>query len=149
MDVLREFLEFIEYSKPQPVADLLRRVLLKSRRLTDAEAGSVFIARGRGKTLRLEAADSQNDRIALEPTSFVVPLNKESIAGYTAATAETVFVADLYNIPDSLPFRFDASFDREHGYTSRSMLSFPLVNHDRSVIGVVQLINRLDPIVPG
>ncbi len=145
MDVLREFLEFIEYSKPQPVADLLRRVLLKSRRLTDAEAGSVFIARGRGKTLRLEAADSQNDRIALEPTSLVVPLNKESIAGYTAATAETVFVADLYNIPDSLPFRFDASFDREHGYTSRSMLSFPLVNHDRSVIGVVQLINRLDP----
>ena len=25
------------------------------------------------------------------------------------------------------------------------MLSFPLLNHDRSVIGVVQLINRLDP----
>ncbi len=145
MDVLREFLEFIEYSKPQPVADLLRRVLLKSRRLTDAEAGSVFIARGRGEKRRLEAADSQNDRIDLEPASFVVPLNKESIAGYTAATAETVFVADLYNIPGTLPFRFDPSFDREHGYTSRSMLSFPLLNHDRDVIGVVQLINRLDP----
>jgi len=144
MDVLREFLEFIEYSKPQPVAELLSRVLLKSRRLTDAEAGSVFIVRGRGAKHRLEAADSQNDRIALEPANFVVPLNQESIAGYTAATAETVFVADLYNIPEDLPFQFDPSFDSEHGYTSRSMLSFPLLNHDRNVIGVVQLINRLD-----
>ncbi len=144
MDVLREFLEFIEYSKPQPAGELLRRVLLRSRRLTEAEAGTVFIVRGRGKTKRLEAADTQNDRIELEPANFVLPINKASIAGYTAATGETVFVADLYNIPDSLPFSFDPSFDREHGYCSRSMLSFPLLNHDRKVIGVVQLINRLD-----
>ena len=103
MEVLKEFLEFIEYSKPQHVQELLRRVLLKSRHLTNAEAGSVFIVRGRGKTRRLEAADIQNDRISLEPASFVVPLDKESIAGYTAATGETVFVADLYAIPSSLP----------------------------------------------
>lgn len=143
MDVLREFLEFIEYSKPQPVAELLSRVLLKSRDLTGAEAGSVFIARGRGKTRRLEAADIQNDRVELKPASFVVPINTSSIAGYTATTGEMVFVADLYNIPETLPFRFDPSFDRKLGYTSRSMLSFPLLNHDRKVIGVVQLINRL------
>jgi HD-GYP domain-containing protein (c-di-GMP phosphodiesterase class II) len=144
MDVLKEFLEFIEYSKPQPVAELLSRVLLKSRRLTGAEAGSVFIARGRGKTRRLEAADIQNDRVVLEPAGFVLPLNTSSIAGYTATTGEMVFVADLYNIPDNLPFKFDPSFDRKLGYNSRSMLSFPLVNHERDVIGVVQLINRLD-----
>jgi HD-GYP domain-containing protein (c-di-GMP phosphodiesterase class II) len=144
MDVLREFLEFIEYSKPQPVGELLSRVLLKSRGLTEAEAGTVFIVRGRGKTKRLDAADTQNDRIELEPASFVLPINQASIAGYTAATGETVFVADLYNIPDSLPFSFDPRFDRDHEYCSRSMLSFPLLNHDRKVIGVVQLINRLD-----
>ena len=142
MDVLREFLEFIEYSKPQPVAELLSRVLLKSRRLTGAEAGSVFIVRGRGKTGRLEAADIQNDQVEIEPASFVVPLNTSSIAGYTAVTGEMVFVADLYEIPGDLPFKFDQSFDRKLGYSSRSMLSFPLVNHDRKVIGVVQLINR-------
>jgi HD-GYP domain-containing protein (c-di-GMP phosphodiesterase class II) len=144
MDVLREFLEFIEYAKPQPVSELLRRVLLKSRRLTGADAGTVFIARGRGKDRRLEAADTQNDVLDLGRSAFVVPINTKSIAGYTAATAETVFVADLYSIPQKLPFRFDPSFDREHGYRSRSMLSFPLLNHDRRVIGVVQLINRLD-----
>ena len=144
MDVLREFLEFIEYSKPQPVGELLRRVLLKSRGLTEAEAGTVFIVRGRGKKRRLEAADTQNDRVELEPASFVLPINQASIAGYTAATGETVFVTDLYKIPESLPFSFDPRFDRDHDYRSRSMLSFPLLNHDREVIGVVQLINRRD-----
>ncbi len=144
MDVLREFLEFIEYSKPQPADELLRRVLLKSRGLTGAEAGTVFVTRGRGKDKRLEAANTQNDRIELEPSRFVVPLNTSSIAGYTAVTGETVFVADLYNIPDELPFDFDPSFDRDNGYRSRSMLSFPLLNYDRETIGVVQLINRLD-----
>jgi len=144
MDVLREFLEFIEYSKPQPVDKLLRRVLLKSRRLTSAEAGTVFIARGRGKTRRLEAADTQNDSIELKSADFVVPVNTSSIAGFTAVTGETVFVEDLYAISENLPYTFDPSFDLAHGYRSRSMLSFPLVNYQRKVIGVVQLINRRD-----
>ena len=43
MHVLQEFLEFIEQARPQPVRHLLRRVLLKSRQLTGAEAGTVFI----------------------------------------------------------------------------------------------------------
>ncbi|MCD4748494.1 MAG: HD domain-containing protein [Thermoanaerobaculales bacterium] len=144
MGVLREFLEFIEVSKPQPISEFLRRVLLKSRRLTGAEAGTIFIVRGRGSSRRLEASNAQNDVVPLEPAQFVVPMTPASIAGFTALTGETVFVDDLYRIPDELPFKFDPSFDEALGYCSRSMLAFPLLNHDRSVIGVVQLINRRD-----
>jgi HD-GYP domain-containing protein (c-di-GMP phosphodiesterase class II) len=142
MDVLREFLEFIESSKPEPVERLMHRVLLKSRELTGAEAGTIFIVRGRGTSRRLEAADSQNDEIAVKPASFVVPITTSSIAGYTAETGETVFVDDLYSLPPSVPYTFDRRFDKRHGYRSRSMLSFPLLNYDRKIVGVVQLINR-------
>ncbi|HSL18755.1 MAG TPA: HD domain-containing phosphohydrolase [Methylomirabilota bacterium] len=144
MDVLKEFLEFIESSKPEPVGRLLRRVLLKSRELTGAEAGTIFIVRGRGNGRRLEAADSQNDVIDVATATFVLPITTSSIAGYTAATGETVFVDDLYRLPAGVPYTFDRSFDRRHGYRSRSMLSFPLLNYDRKVVGVVQLINRRD-----
>ncbi len=142
MDVLREFLEFIESSKPEPVEKLMHRVLLKSRELTGAEAGTIFIVRGRGRHTCLEAADSQNDVIAVKPQSFVLPITTSSIAGYTSATGETVFVENLYDLPASVPFTFDRRFDKRHGYRSRSMLSFPLLNYDRKVVGVVQLINR-------
>lgn len=142
VDVLHEFLEFIEVSKPQPIEELLRRVLLKSRQLTGAEAGSIFLVRGNGATRRLEASNAQNDVVPLEPAQIVVPINQASIAGFTAITGETVFVDDLYEISADVPFTFDPSFDLNLGYCSRSMLSFPLLNHDRRVIGVVQLINR-------
>jgi len=142
MNALREFLEFIESSKPESVEKLMRRVLLKCRELTGAEAGTIFIRRGRGRHARLEAADSQNDVIAVKPTSFVLPITTSSIAGYTAATGETVFVDNLYDLPTSVPYTFDRRFDKRHGYHSRSMLSFPLLNYDRRVVGVVQLINR-------
>ncbi|MCK5378848.1 MAG: GAF domain-containing protein, partial [Acidobacteria bacterium] len=142
MNVLHEFLEFIEVSRPQPIEELLRRVLLKSRRVTGAEAGTIFLVRGRGATRRLEASNAQNDVVPLEPAQFVVPVRQSSIAGFTAITGETVFVDDLYDIPADVPYTFDPSFDLNLGYCSRSMLSFPLLNHDRRVIGVVQLINR-------
>jgi HD-GYP domain-containing protein (c-di-GMP phosphodiesterase class II) len=142
MDVLREFLEFIEATEPESVEKLMHRVLLKSRELTDAEAGTIFIVRGRGRGKRLEAADSQNDLVPVKPASFVVPITTSSIAGYTATTGETVFVDDLYALTDDVPYTFDRSFDERHGYRSRSMLCFPLLNYDRKVIGVVQLINR-------
>lgn len=145
MNVLHEFLEFIEVSKPQSTGELLRRVLLKSRRLTGAEAGTIFLVRGRGRTRRLEAANVQNDVVALEPAQFTLPVNPASIAGFTATTGETVFVDDLYAIPDRLPYTFDRSFDTALGYRSRSMLSFPLINYNQTVIGVVQLINRRTP----
>lgn len=144
MSVLLDFLEFIEVSKPQPLGGLLSRVLLKSRRLTGAEAGTIFIVRGRGSSRRLEAADAQNDVVSLDNVPIVLPLNETSIAGFIAVTGETVFIDDLYAIPASKPFSFDPSFDRRLNYCSRSMLAFPLLNHERKVIGVVQLINRRD-----
>jgi len=142
MEVLREFLEFIEVSEPRPMEEMLRRILLKSRQLTGAEAGSIFVCRGRGSGRRLEASNVQNDVVPVEPSQIVVPANTSSIAGFTAVTGETVFVDDLYRIPGELPYSFDPSFDESLGYTSRSMLCFPLLNHDHAVVGVVQLINR-------
>lgn len=142
MNLLHEFLEFIEVSKPQPIKELLRRVLLKSRQMTGAEAGTIFLVRGSGRTRRLEASNAQNDVVPLEVGQIVVPITQSSIAGFTAITGETVFVDDLYQIPAEVPYSFDHSFDLDLGYCCRSMLSFPLLNHDRHVIGVVQLINR-------
>jgi len=144
MSVLLDFLEFIEVSRPQSLDTLLGRVLMKSRDLTGAEAGTIFIIRGRGRNRRLVAADAQNDVISLRKMQIVLPLDQRSIAGYTAVTGETVFIDDLYTINEGKPYHFDPSFDRKLGYCSRTMLTFPLLNHRRRVIGVVQLINRRD-----
>jgi HD-GYP domain-containing protein (c-di-GMP phosphodiesterase class II) len=141
MDAVIEFLEYVESQPRQSVSELLDRILLQSRKLTGAEAGTIFIARrGVGKRW-LEAARAQNDRTHVGTHNFVVPIPSPTIAGYVAETGTTLIVDDVYKIPKSRPYSFNPSFERA-GYRTRSMMCFPLKNHDGVVVGVVQLINR-------
>ena len=123
----------------------MSKILLKSRRITGAEAGSIFTAKRRGQHRWLEAASLQNDVVELKPADFAIPVNTTSIAGYVAETGETLIIDDLYNIPPTVPYRFNPSFDKLYGYCSRTMLCFPLTTYDGKVAGVVQLINRRRP----
>ncbi|MGH7886424.1 MAG: GAF and HD-GYP domain-containing protein [Candidatus Binatia bacterium] len=135
-----EFLEFVEGQKNRSVQDLLDKVLTKSRLLTKAEAGTIFLARQRGKQRWLEPASVQNDRIAVRRADFVVPFGPGTIAGYVAHTGRTVVLDDVYALPKRSSFSFDPS--REHrAYKTRSMFCFALKNYQDKIIGVVQLIN--------
>jgi HD-GYP domain-containing protein (c-di-GMP phosphodiesterase class II) len=141
--LIQEFLEFIDAAPGRSVARLSGRVLLKCRQLTHAEAGSIFLLRGRGARRRLEATSLQNDAIAASNALFVIPIDPNSIAGHVAATGETVFIDDADHIDPTLPYRFNRTFDARTGYRTCSLLSFPLTTVDGKIIGVVQLINRL------
>jgi HD-GYP domain-containing protein (c-di-GMP phosphodiesterase class II) len=142
VSVLLEFLEFVT-AGPQPgVQDLMHRVLAKSRKLTGAEAGSVFVVRRRGRHATLEAVSVQNDVVNVTSGNFRVPANSQSIAGHVACTGQRVRVDDVENIPAGLPYRFDPAADRQTGFRTRAVLCFPLKSYTDEAIGVVQLINK-------
>ncbi len=135
-----EFLEFVEGQPRQSLGELLGRILRKSRLLTRAEAGTIFVARRRGRERWLEPAQVQNDAVRVTRRDFVVPIDTGTIAGYVAHTGRVLRIDDVYAIPARQPYCFDPA--REHrGYRTRSMLCFPLKTADDEVIGVVQLIN--------
>lgn len=142
--VLVDFLEFIGGGKPPSLDELLHRVLLKARHLTEAEAGSIFLLAGRGGSRHLQARSLQNDAIDLAEADIRLALTPRSIAGYVALTGETVFIDDLYALKGR-PFSFYPDVDSRLGYVSRTMLCFPLVNERGAVVAVVQLINRRPP----
>ena len=108
--------------------------------MTGAEAGTIFITRGRGKSRWLEPASLQNDAIKVKRADFIVPIGSGTIAGHVAAKGRTLLIDDVYDIPKRSPYRFDPKFERKN-YTTRSMFCFPLRNLQNDVIGVVQLIN--------
>ena len=139
----QEFLAFIDESATLTTKALAERVLAKCRRLTRAEAGSIFILRGKGAKRRLEALSLQNDAIATRRELFIIPLTPASISGYVAGTGELLFVDDVDHMPPDAPYRFNASFDQKSGYATHSIMCFPLKTAEGRVIGVVQLINSL------
>ena len=143
--VLVDFLEFIDRGQSYSLERLLERVLLKARQVTHAEAGTIFILRRDGARRFLEPGSVQNDVVRVAREKLKLPVSKRSIAGYVAATGETLFIDDLYAIPSSRPYRFRPDSDRASGYVSKTVLAFPLTNDDGDVVAVVQLINRRPP----
>jgi HD-GYP domain-containing protein (c-di-GMP phosphodiesterase class II) len=72
---------------------------------------------------------------------FVLPIDDASVAGYVALTGQEVHLDDVYQIPASLPFRFNRKLDEESGYRSKSILAVPMKRPHGEIIGVLQLIN--------
>lgn len=127
-------------------ADTLQQLILtKSRELTCADAGSLYLVEdgpdGSGRRLRFQW--SQNDSIAVGYAHrATMPLSPQSMAGYVALAGEPLSVADVYELPPAVPYGFNPAFDQATGYRTRSMLLVPMVNHNGDVVGVIQLINR-------
>lgn len=142
---IEEFVSTLQLQGDESFHELLDFILAKARRLTLAEAGTVFICEplltGSSNILRCETA--QNDEVKIEQETFTVPIDPYSIAGYTASNCETLKIDDLYNIKRGAPYEFNPGFDKRYGYKSVSMLSVPLKNIKNEVIGVIQLLNHL------
>ena len=127
----------------------LELLLTEARRLTRAEAGTVYLREGD----RLRFAAVQNDvlarrfgddearrRLAAEPLRLVEP----SVASYVALTRGEVNIPDVYEIPPGRPYAFDRHVDAVNGYRTQSMLAMPLRDGRGEVVGVIQLINARD-----
>ena len=139
-----EFLEFVERQPRQSVRQLMDKVLLKSRLMTGAEAGTIFIVRKKGQQRWLEPVSLQNDVVRIGGRDFIVPITTKSIAGFVASSGEFVRLRDVYKIPAKRPYSFNPDNELSNYHTA-SMLCFPLKNYQEQVIGVVQLINRRIP----
>jgi HD-GYP domain-containing protein (c-di-GMP phosphodiesterase class II) len=124
---------------------LLERILTGVREFFNADAGSIYLKEGGN----LKFSYSQNDTLQnrLPPgkkliyNTFSIPINKKSIAGYVAKNRETVAVADVYELNDSVPYTFDCHIDEVTDYRTCSMLTVPITNQRKDVLGVMQIIN--------
>lgn len=144
-NVVESFVEALGYQGDMSFADMMGFVLAKARRVTSAEAGSIFVRQpilSEGRDLKCLSV--QNDKVSIPAEQFTIPIDPYSIAGYIATNGEFLHIADLYQLDTAAPYKFNPSFDKRYNYTSRSMLAFPLKNVKGSIMGVIQLLNHID-----
>ena len=123
---------------------LLELILTQARRITTSDAGSLYLVEtgGQGqKRLRFRIAQtySKPDAPFVE---FTIPVDRSSLAGYTAVTGEPLVIDDAYFLPPDVEYSINRSFDERHGYRTKSMLVIPMKDHKEEVIAVLRLINR-------
>ncbi len=123
---------------------LLDLILSQARRITQADAGSLYIVETSDTGIRrLRFKLSQNhSRPDIPFVETTLTLDHTSLAGYTATEGEALVIDDVYMLPSDVAYAFNRSFDERYGYRTKSMLVIPMQNHQSDVIGVLQLINR-------
>ncbi|MGO8814996.1 MAG: HD-GYP domain-containing protein [Terriglobia bacterium] len=120
---------------------LLELILRKSREITYADAGSLYLVEEEEDGRKhLVFKLTQNDSHSVPFARFELRIDKTSSAGYAADTGQILNIEDAYRIRN-LPFRFNRDFDQKFGYRTKSMLVLPMKNQKDEVIGVLQLIN--------
>ena len=141
------------------VNKLLGVILEKSRFITGADAGSIYVVEEgasqapssgpNGPRMTDEKKDphlrfklTQNESVTFDSREFVMPISHRSIAGSAALDKKTINIADVYEMPPGSTFAFDRRFDERTLYRTKSMLVAPLISQRDEVIGVIQLINK-------
>ena len=131
-------------------------ILLGAKELTNADGGTLYTVTDDAK-LKFEIMRTQSLGIAMGGTTGVeipfTPLpiylengqpNLNMVAAYSVAKEQTVNIKDAY-LTEGFDFSGTRKFDEKTGYRSQSFLTVPMKNHENKIIGVLQLINAVDP----
>jgi putative ABC transport system ATP-binding protein len=130
------FLQTIALSGDEAFQGMLSQALIaftrKVAQVLDAERASFFLVDEDCKELVLRVTQDVADE------GLRIPLGT-GIAGAVATSGTPVRVDDAYADP-----RFNRTLDQRTGFRTRSILALPIRNHQGSVFGVAQLLNRRD-----
>ena len=141
-------------SQERDINRLLETILSAAKNITNADGGTLY--RLIDDKLKFEIVLNDSLGIKMGGTSrtpvpfYPIPLhqadgqpNNSMIAAYAALHAESVNIADAY-MADGFDFAGTRNFDKKTGYRSTSFLTIPMQNHEREIIGVLQLLNAHD-----
>lgn len=135
---------------------LLEMILLGAKEITNADGGTLYTVTDDAR-LKFEIMRTQTLGIAMGGTTGKeipfppLPLyledgspNVNMVAAYSVLNDATVNIKDAY---EAIGFDFSGTrkFDESTGYRSKSFLTIPMKNHENEIIGVLQLINAIDP----
>src|SRR5438874_4217086 len=142
-------------SAERDIDRLLETILTAAKTITRADGGTLYRVTEE-KTLRFEIVRTSSLKYYLGGTTgnpvpfYPIQLYKDGkpnqtmVAAQAALTGKTINIADAYTA-EGFDFTGTRAFDAKTGYRSKSFLTVPMRNHEGETIGVLQLINALDP----
>jgi GAF domain-containing protein len=125
------------------LCEMLRRLTRKAGELLKADRTSIFLLDEQRQELGSLIADDGHGGCLL----IDIPADK-GIAGLAASTLQVINIPfDVYDDPRSEEAK---NTDKKTMYRTYTILAWPLLNKDKNLVAVVQLINKLKPdYVPG
>ena len=143
----------IALSAENDTPKLLELIMMGAKALSQADGGSLYFLNNDELSFEIISNDSLDIQMGgtsgNEITFPTIPLivdgeeNHSNVVTHSVLTGKTINIADAYH-EDGFDFTGTRNFDSNTGYRTRSMLTFPLKDHEQEIIGVLQLINARD-----
>lgn len=136
---------------------LLEMILAEAMGFSNADGGTLYVTSEDELRLHFKVVETKSLGIKMGGTGKAIswadlPLykedgcpNREMVAALCALEGEIINIADVYQADERYNFEGTRQFDANTGYRSQSMLVIPMRNYENEVIGVCQLLNRIDP----
>ncbi|ARU58629.1 HD-GYP domain protein [Oleiphilus messinensis] len=141
---------------------LMESILDEAQKLTQADGGSLYLLNDSGDVPVLEFIVVRNATLGLNyggATGQAIPFqpialyelrngkrypNANNVVTSCVHLRREVVIDDAYR-EEGYDFSGTRHFDEQTGYRSKSFLTLPLIDHNKEVIGVLQLVNARDP----
>ncbi len=135
---------------------LLEMIVDEARKFTNADAGTLYTMSDDETELNFAIIQNNSLGVRMGGTGGKITwppvnlknadgsFNNANVSAYVAISGQAVNIPDVYS---AAGFNFEGTkkFDQNTGYHSQSMLVVPLRNHENDIIGVLQLLDALDP----
>ena len=138
----------ISLSAERDINTLLEKIVSEALSFTNADGATLYLVEdgrlsfciSKNISLKINLGGASGDPVDFEP----VPMDSAFVSAYAAINRKTVNIPDVYSSTE-FDFTGPKRYDERTGYRSVSMLVTPMMNHEDEVIGVLQLLNALDP----
>lgn len=142
-------------SAEQDIRLLLEAILVAAKNIVNADGGTLYRVVN-GESIKFETLVTDSLGIAMGGTTgkeiTFPPIglhdengspNNSHVVAYAVLNDKTVNIKDAYT-EKGFDFSGTRKFDEMTGYRSKSFLTIPMKNHEKEIIGVLQLINAKD-----
>jgi len=136
---------------------LYELILNKAQEITNADGGTLYLFKDdhdprlefailRNNSLNIQSGGTAKTKVDYEPLALYDENgieNHNNVATHVALTGEIINIPDAYTDKD-FDFSGTRKFDALTNYHSSSFLTIPMLNPNKEIIGVLQLINATD-----
>lgn len=136
---------------------LLEKILLCAKSITGADGGTLYRIEGdhivtaiiHSDSLKIFLGGSSGKQVNMVKAPLYLEDNSLNLSHVVCLSYHNkcvVNISDVYLAAENFDFSGPKEFDRQYNYRTKSLLTIPLKNYKDDVIGVLQLINALEPV---
>jgi len=147
----------VELSSEKDIDQLLENILQAAMDISHADGGTLYRLTDDGyvkfeilhtKSKGVHIGGKSGKPVMIPPLSLHRENGEEElnkVVCFAVNKDQTVNIPDAYNVK-GFDFSGTHKFDAANNYRSVSFLTIPMKNHQSEIIGVLQLLNAIDPI---